>query len=722
MGLKRGSLVLPETPQQNGVSKRKNRTLIEEARTMLVDSVLPTTYWAEAVSTACYVQNRVLVTKPHNKTPYELLHGRPPSISFMRPFGCPMTILNTLDTLGKFDGKTDEGPKSSKDAVADDAGKKTNEEPANEDSTVSPSISTTGQSFTNADDLPTDHLIHDLEDTADLLNTGIFSSAYDDKDVGAEADLNNLETTMNVMQRDDGIFISQDKYVADILKKFDFSTIKTASTPIETNKALLKDVIKIHTDQNVADLLTKAFDAEKGITDFSLMAYTSQGSLSSSSSDFEVHTCSKDCYQMGLESLEAKIVVHEKNEAINEEDIAFLKNDVQVKYISNKDLKNQLEEALKEKDDLKLKLENFEESSKNLTKLINSQIKSDVDDSPVNDRFKTGEGFHVVPPPYTGNYSPPDLLILFWLEILSIRLKRKGLDKENVSKQGRKSDKTKPMDTLNTASINGSVAGPSISTTGDIFEDEMTTIAYTLVAIKSERPRTTSVVIRNVEEEPRRATPVPTVQSEDKGKGKMVEPEPTPKNPRKAQIQREQGWMLMKTIAQDEVLCLPQRAAEKIFIRNRPLTRNSTQKPDDYLSETHGQHWINDFVPMSDDIGKKDDSSSKANIKYKKNQRVEHDEESVKKQKLQDDAEKEELRAFDWKTHMLTENIMYYQIIRADGSSKNYKIFSEMLDDFDRQDVMDLHRLVEERGGLLGIKAFYNLMLLVQVCATAAED
>ncbi|GKB42059.1 ribonuclease H-like domain-containing protein [Tanacetum coccineum] len=208
-----------------------------------------------------------------------------------------------------------------------------------------------------------------------------------------------------------------------------------------------------------------SFQAEEGITNFALMAYTSQGSSSSSSSDSEVHTCSKDClksyetlqkqydqqrealnksnleiigYQMGLESLEARIVVHEKNEAVYEEDIAFLKYDVQVKDISIKDLKNQLEEALKEKDDLKLKLEKFEESSKNLTKLINSQIsakdkaglgydsqmnesevvhnvfnsrESDVENSPVNDRFKTGKGFHVVPPPYTGNYKPsrPDL-------------------------------------------------------------------------------------------------------------------------------------------------------------------------------------------------------------------------------------------------------------------------------------------------------------------------
>ncbi|GJX87735.1 ribonuclease H-like domain-containing protein [Tanacetum coccineum] len=143
-------------------------------------------------------------------------------------------------------------------------------------------------------------------------------------------------------------------------------------------------------------------------------------------------------YQIGLEPLEARIVVHEKNEAVYEEDIAFLKYDVQVKDVSIKDLKKQLEEALKKKDDLKLKLEKFEESSKNLTKLINSQIsakdktgigydsqmnesevvnsvfnskESDVDDSPVNDRFKTGEGFHAVPSPYTGNYMPsrPDL-------------------------------------------------------------------------------------------------------------------------------------------------------------------------------------------------------------------------------------------------------------------------------------------------------------------------
>ncbi|GJS28018.1 putative ribonuclease H-like domain-containing protein [Tanacetum coccineum] len=106
-GIKREYSVA-RTPQQNGVAERRNRTLIEAARTMLADSKLPTTFWAEAVSTACYVQNRVLVVKPHNKTPYELFRGFKPALSFIRPFGCHVTILNTLDSLSKFDGKSDE--------------------------------------------------------------------------------------------------------------------------------------------------------------------------------------------------------------------------------------------------------------------------------------------------------------------------------------------------------------------------------------------------------------------------------------------------------------------------------------------------------------------------------------------------------------------------------------------------------------------------------------
>nr|GEZ64379.1 hypothetical protein [Tanacetum cinerariifolium] len=149
-----------------------------------------------------------------------------------------------------------------------------------------------------------------------------------------------------------------------------------------------------------------------------------------------------DCHRR--ESLEARIVVHEKNEAVFEENIVCLKYDVQVKDISIKDLQKQLKNTLKEKDDMKFKLQKFETSFKDLTKMINSQIsivdktslgydgqmnKSDLNDihvnesavlnnvvedcgkygndSQVNDRFKKSEGYHAVPPPYTGNYMPP---------------------------------------------------------------------------------------------------------------------------------------------------------------------------------------------------------------------------------------------------------------------------------------------------------------------------
>nr|GEW32523.1 retrovirus-related Pol polyprotein from transposon TNT 1-94 [Tanacetum cinerariifolium] len=98
-----------KTLQQNGVAERKNMTLIEAARTMLANLFLPNTYWVEAVSTDCYVINRVLVTKPQNKTPYELITGKIPIISYIRPFGCHVTILNTIDHLGKFKKKFDEG-------------------------------------------------------------------------------------------------------------------------------------------------------------------------------------------------------------------------------------------------------------------------------------------------------------------------------------------------------------------------------------------------------------------------------------------------------------------------------------------------------------------------------------------------------------------------------------------------------------------------------------
>ncbi|GJZ41519.1 ribonuclease H-like domain-containing protein [Tanacetum coccineum] len=109
--------MLHDLIMENGVAERKNRTLIEAARTMLADSLLPIQFWAEAVNTACYVLNRVLVTKPQMKTPYEILMGRSPNISFMRPFGCSLTILNTLDHLGRNQKGKDSDDDIPKDGV-----------------------------------------------------------------------------------------------------------------------------------------------------------------------------------------------------------------------------------------------------------------------------------------------------------------------------------------------------------------------------------------------------------------------------------------------------------------------------------------------------------------------------------------------------------------------------------------------------------------------------
>jgi transposase InsO family protein len=99
----------PYTPEQNGVVEKKNRTLIEAARTMLNDSVLSKHFWTEAVKTACYTQNRSIIVKRHNKTPYEIFKGRIPDINYFHVFGCPVFIHNHKDHLGKFDAKADDG-------------------------------------------------------------------------------------------------------------------------------------------------------------------------------------------------------------------------------------------------------------------------------------------------------------------------------------------------------------------------------------------------------------------------------------------------------------------------------------------------------------------------------------------------------------------------------------------------------------------------------------
>nr|GFA89210.1 retrovirus-related Pol polyprotein from transposon TNT 1-94 [Tanacetum cinerariifolium] len=96
------------TPEQNGVVKRRNRTLVEDARTMLSASQLPLFFWAEAIATACYIQNRSIIILTHDKTPYHIINDRKPSIKHLHIFGCICYITRDGENLDKMKEKGDQ--------------------------------------------------------------------------------------------------------------------------------------------------------------------------------------------------------------------------------------------------------------------------------------------------------------------------------------------------------------------------------------------------------------------------------------------------------------------------------------------------------------------------------------------------------------------------------------------------------------------------------------
>ncbi|GKG35418.1 retrovirus-related pol polyprotein from transposon TNT 1-94, partial [Tanacetum coccineum] len=94
---------------QNGVVERRNHTLIEVARTMLIYAKVPLFLWAEAVATACYTHNRSIIRLRHGKTTYELLHDKLPDLSFFHVFGALCYLTNDIENLGKLQPKDDIG-------------------------------------------------------------------------------------------------------------------------------------------------------------------------------------------------------------------------------------------------------------------------------------------------------------------------------------------------------------------------------------------------------------------------------------------------------------------------------------------------------------------------------------------------------------------------------------------------------------------------------------
>ncbi|GKB95788.1 retrovirus-related pol polyprotein from transposon TNT 1-94 [Tanacetum coccineum] len=97
----------PRTPKQNGVVERRNRTLVEAARTMLLASKLSLFFWVEAIATACYTQNRSIIISTHEKTAYHIINDRKPSIKHLHIFGCTCYLTRDGENLNKMKEKGD---------------------------------------------------------------------------------------------------------------------------------------------------------------------------------------------------------------------------------------------------------------------------------------------------------------------------------------------------------------------------------------------------------------------------------------------------------------------------------------------------------------------------------------------------------------------------------------------------------------------------------------
>ncbi|GJR02099.1 putative ribonuclease H-like domain-containing protein [Tanacetum coccineum] len=1100
-GIKR-EFSVARTLQQNGVAERKNKTLIEAARTMLVDSKLPTTFWAEAVNTACNVLNRVLVIKPHNKTPYELIHGRPLLIDLMKPFRCPVTILNTRDHLGKFDKKADEGyfvgysviskairvfnkrtmiveetlnirflenapnvkgnepdwlfdvdslsksmnyvpvvvgnqtngivgtkdnivagqaqkekepeqeyilipfcttnpliSQSPKDGEEDDGMKpiEVNESGASDigeeddqdtrsntpvsiagpslDNTAGPSLHNTAenidmvknkarlvaQRYTQEEGIDYDEvfapvamikairlflayasfngfvvyqmdvksafLYGKIEEEAprawyETLSTYLLDNGFhrgqidktlfikrhkddillvqvyvDDIIFGStkkelSTEFENLMHDkfelygrtyflgLQVQQKSDGIFISQDKYVAEILKKFDFATVKTASTPIETNKALVKDeeaeAVDVHLYRSMIGSLmyltasrldimfvvyacarfqvtpkTSHLHAVKRIfrylkgqsklclwyprdSPFDLEAF--------SNSDYAGASLDRKSTIGGCQFLSKILISWQcKKQTIvaysttEEEYVAAANCCGQAKHIEylvgdeavHKELGDRMERAATTASSLEAEqdsgsgprvhtLGSGEDNMKLMelmarcTKL--SALRTATTSTSANGEVEltaTIDGQektiteaslrrHLKLEDHGGIPALPNSEIFEHLALMGVSRGYSGVDIPLFPTMIT-APETSHFRITSSPSLSPQHTPVSTPSTSQPPNTQPTPVTEEPAPMPHESPLKSVHLLGRDEgslslnELTDLCTSLSKKVEEDE-----IAPEDSSKQGRKIfDIDEDPNISLRKNNLLElvEDIRSGEKGASEVSIANIAVTtaevstaaenlvyiRRSAEKKKGVLCDTrfHAQQnrsffvvevrknmctylknqggykmsyfkgmtyeeirpifekvWDQNhtFIPMDSEIEKEvmkrsgfdlQESSKKVGGSRKKTLARKRaggkdSEESVKRQKIEDDTEEEELKAYldivpgddiaveveslatkypivDWKTHVLTENFMYYQIIRADGSFKNYKIFSDMLDDFDRHDVIDLHRLVEER-------------------------
>ncbi|GJS68745.1 putative ribonuclease H-like domain-containing protein [Tanacetum coccineum] len=356
---------------------------------------------------------------------------------------------------------------------------------------------------------------------------------------------------LQVRQKDDGIFISQDKYVADTLKKFDFVTVKTTTSRPD----IIFAVCACASDYARASLDWK---------------YTTGG-----------------CQFLG-----------KRIGADGQSDRPGPRSTLGGVHCSDRVLDLEKEKDAQAVEILKLK---------NIIKKLERKAKSRSGGTEVFDDTTAAE---------------KDVNVV-----------------ESVSIDGDAVTAASVIPDIDTAGpSNVSVVGPSISTAGDIFEDEMMTIVDKLMAIRSTSPRTTSVVIHDAEEEPRRATPVPTVQSQYKEQRIARE--------RAAEQEAKDAALIAKF---DNV---QERMEAMTLLAAQPLQEEERENKIQKLYERE-QKWINDFVPMDfEEGGKKAESSKKEAAAL------------VEQMDLLVSLKNALQECYDWRLEADFENEMAYELIR----------------------------------------------------------
>ncbi|GKB48165.1 putative ribonuclease H-like domain-containing protein [Tanacetum coccineum] len=631
---------------------------------------------------------------------------------------------------------------------------------------------------------------------------------------------------IQVMKKEDRIFISQDKYVDEILKKFGFSTMKTTSTPIETSKPLLKNPEAKDVDVYLYRLMIGSLmylTASRPDIIY-LKGQPKLGLWYPKDLPFDLKAYNDSDYASA--SLDKKSTTGVEGEGsgqpIEPQHTPTTASPYHIEPIPNVASSSHPKKTKKHRK-TKIKATKISQSSgltilgadetvheerrDSMERAATTTASLDAEQDSGNIiRTQSMAILNKPSPQGTGLGSGPrrqetilggaaaqtrEYKDCVDLETTNLKKRVKSLgDQEDASNHGRNMAKfdqdegiffpenvetqgryghdlevntaSTSITTANinittaepvtTASVPVTTAGVSVSTAEPsnpptittLMEDEDLIIAQTLMEMKSEKSKEKSKEKKNqlqaeLEKEARSAR-----QREEEANVALIEEWDNMKAMMDADYElcarlqaEEQRELTIKERSKLFVELMDKRKKHFAKLRAKEIRRKPPTKAQKrnqmctYLKNmagfTHNQlknksfeeiqkafdktmSWINSFVPIDYEVvegsGKKAKSSGKEAVSKKRTEIVPKDDEAVNVESL---ATKYPI--VDWKTHILAEVKMYYEIIRADGSTKYYRIFSAMLDDFNRQDVLDLYRLVKERFETTSLEGYDRLLL-----------